>query len=91
MTASIDTIEQAARNARIAQRRLKNDLTRRNNAGRTADPREETAPRPRHPGGREAGDHGHEPAHGDQPAGGPERLRTGGRDGRLHVSTAVEK
>jgi hypothetical protein len=37
MTASIDTIEQAARNTKIAQRRLKNDLIRRNKAGKTPD------------------------------------------------------
>ena len=37
MTASIDTIEQAARNAKTAGHRLKNDLTRRNKAGKTPD------------------------------------------------------
>ena len=37
MTASIDTIEQAARDAKTAGRRLKNDLTRRNKAGKTPD------------------------------------------------------
>ena len=35
MTASIDTIEQAARDAKTAGRRLKNELTRRNKAGKT--------------------------------------------------------
>ena len=37
MTGSIDTIEQAARDAKTAGRRLKNDLTRRNKAGKTPD------------------------------------------------------
>ena len=37
MTASIDTIEQAARNAKTAGRRLMNDLTHRNKAGKTPD------------------------------------------------------
>ena len=40
MTASIDTIEQAARDAKTAGHQLKNDLTRRNKAGKTPDPHE---------------------------------------------------
>ena len=40
MTASIDTIEQAGKTTKTAGRRLKNDLTRRNSAGKTPNLKE---------------------------------------------------